>query len=67
MNHRDERRIKSIEALIERKIVEHPLPEHLLSIAEVRHEKKPDQNRNNRNRKKRVWKNNKPTNNNNSQ
>lgn len=67
VNHRDERRIKSIEALIERKIVEHPLPEHLLSIAEVRHEKKPDQNRNNRNRKKRVWKNNKPTNNNNSQ
>ena len=63
VNHRDERRIKSIEALIERKIIEHPLPERLLSIAEVRHEKKPDQNRNNRNRKKHVWKKNKPTNN----
>lgn len=63
VNHRDERRLKSIETLIDRKITEHPLPEHLLSIAEVRHEKKPDQNRNNRNRKKRVWKKNKPTNN----
>jgi ATP-dependent RNA helicase RhlE len=61
VNHRDERRVKSIEQLIDRKITEHPLPEHLLSIAEVRHEKKPDQNRNNRN-KKRVWTKNKPTN-----
>jgi ATP-dependent RNA helicase RhlE len=63
VNHRDERRLKSIETLIDRKVTEHPLPEHLLSIAEVRHEKKPDQNRNNRNRKKSVWKKNKPTNN----
>lgn len=68
VNHRDERRIKNIESLIERKIAQHPLPEHLLSIAEVRHEKKPEQKRDNRNHnKKRVWKKRKPTNNNNSQ
>ena len=61
VNHRDERRLKSIEELIERKITQHPLPEHLLSIAEVRQDRKPDQNRNNRH-KKRVWTKNKPTN-----
>jgi ATP-dependent RNA helicase RhlE len=54
VNHRDERRLKSIEELIERKVTEHPLPEHLLSIAEVRTERKPNQNRNSRD-KKRVW------------
>ncbi|WP_345103113.1 DEAD/DEAH box helicase [Mucilaginibacter panaciglaebae] len=61
VNHRDERRLKSIEELIERKIIQHPLPEHLLSITEARLERKPDQNRNNRH-KKRVWTKNKPTN-----
>ncbi len=55
VNHRDERRLKSIEELIDRKITQHPLPEHLNSIAEVRQEAKPNQNRNNRG-KKRVWK-----------
>nr|WP_218625325.1 DEAD/DEAH box helicase [Mucilaginibacter sp. dw_454] len=62
VNHRDERRLKSIEELIDRKITQHPLPEHLLSIAEVRQpERKPNQNRNSPN-KKRVWNKNKPTN-----
>jgi ATP-dependent RNA helicase RhlE len=55
VNHRDERRLKSIEDLIDKKITQHPLPEHLTSIAEVRQEAKPNQNRNSRN-KKRVWK-----------
>jgi ATP-dependent RNA helicase RhlE len=55
VNHRDERRLKAIEELMDRKITEHPLPEHLMSIAEVKHEAKPNQNRNNRG-KKRVWK-----------
>lgn len=55
VNHRDERRLKSIEELIDRKITQHPLPEHLMSIAEVRTEAKPNQNRGNRNTK-RVWK-----------
>ena len=57
VNHRDERRLKSIEELMDRKITQHPLPEHLNSIAEVKHEAKPNQNRNSNNRgKKRVWK-----------
>ncbi|MDB5030227.1 DEAD/DEAH box helicase [Mucilaginibacter sp.] len=55
VNHRDERRLKGIEELIDKKITQHPLPEHLTSIAEVKHEPKPNQNRGNRN-KKRVWK-----------
>jgi ATP-dependent RNA helicase RhlE len=55
VNHRDERRLKSIEELMDRKITQHPLPEHLLSIVEVKQEAKPNQNRNNRG-KKRVWK-----------
>jgi superfamily II DNA/RNA helicase len=54
VNHRDERRLKSIEDLIDRKITQHPLPEHLLGIAEVRQarETKPNQNRGNRNKKR---------------
>jgi len=55
VNHRDERRLKSIEELIDKKITQHPLPVHLTSIAEVRQEARPNQNRNNRG-KKRVWK-----------
>jgi ATP-dependent RNA helicase RhlE len=55
VNHRDERRLKAIEELMERKITQHPLPEHLTHIVEVRQEAKPNQNRNNRG-KKRVWK-----------
>ena len=55
VNHRDERRLKSIEELIDKKITQHPVPEHLNSIAEVRQEARPNQNRNNRG-KKRVWK-----------
>ncbi|MES2428832.1 MAG: DEAD/DEAH box helicase [Bacteroidota bacterium] len=55
VNHRDERRLKAIEELMDRKITQHTLPEHLLSIAEVKHEAKPNQNRNNRG-KKRAWK-----------
>jgi ATP-dependent RNA helicase RhlE len=55
VNHRDERRLKAIEELMDKKITQHPLPEHLTSIAEVRQEAKPNQNRNNRG-KKRVWK-----------
>ncbi len=55
VNHRDERRLKSIEELIDKKITQHPLPGHLTSIAEVRQEARPNQNRNNRG-KKRVWK-----------
>ncbi len=55
VNHRDERRLKSIEDLIDRKITQHPLPEHLSNIAEVRQEARPNQNRNHRG-KKRVWK-----------
>jgi superfamily II DNA/RNA helicase len=55
VNHRDERRLKAIEELMDRKITQHPLPEHLSSIAEVRQEAKPNQNRNNRG-KQRVWK-----------
>jgi ATP-dependent RNA helicase RhlE len=55
VNHRDERRLKAIEELMDRKITQHPLPEHLMSITEVKHEAKPNQNRNTRG-KKRVWK-----------
>jgi ATP-dependent RNA helicase RhlE len=55
VNHRDERRLKAIEELMDRKITQHPLPEHLLNITEVKHEAKPNQNRNTRG-KKRVWK-----------
>ncbi len=55
VNHRDERRLKSIEELIDRKITQHPLPVHLTNIVEVRQEAKPNQNRNTRG-KKRVWK-----------
>ncbi|MGF7081352.1 DEAD/DEAH box helicase [Mucilaginibacter sp. UYCu711] len=55
VNHRDERRLKAIEELMDRKITQHPLPEHLMSITEVKHEAKPNQNRNNRG-KQRVWK-----------
>ncbi|WP_186292583.1 DEAD/DEAH box helicase [Mucilaginibacter corticis] len=55
VNHRDERRLKAIEELMDRKITQHPLPEHLLSIVEIKQEPKPNQNRNNRG-KKRVWK-----------
>lgn len=55
VNHRDERRLKAIEELMDRKITQHPLPEHLLNITEIKHEAKPNQNRNNRG-KKRVWK-----------
>ncbi|MBC7399733.1 MAG: DEAD/DEAH box helicase [Mucilaginibacter sp.] len=55
VNHRDERRLKAIEELMDKKITQHPLPEHLSSIAEVRQETKPNQNRNNRG-KQRVWK-----------
>ncbi|MES2376472.1 MAG: DEAD/DEAH box helicase [Bacteroidota bacterium] len=55
VNHRDERRLKAIEELMDKKITQHPLPEHLMSITEVKHEAKPNQNRNTRG-KKRVWK-----------
>ena len=50
VNHRDERRLKSIEELMERKITEHPIPEHLLGIAEAKtsHEAKPNRGNNNR-------------------
>jgi ATP-dependent RNA helicase RhlE len=59
VNHRDERRLKSIEELMDRKITQHPIPEHLLSIAEVKssHEAKP--NRGNNNRRKPFKGNNK--------
>jgi superfamily II DNA/RNA helicase len=53
VNHRDERRLKSIEELIDKKIVQHPVPESLANIAEVRQAHVP--NKNNRG-KKRVWK-----------
>ncbi len=59
VNHRDERRLKAIEELMDRKITQHPLPEHLLSIVEVRQEGKPNQNRNNRHKKRVFKKNNK--------
>ncbi len=61
VNHRDERRLKSIEELMERKIPEHPIPEHLLSIAEVKtsHEAKP--NRGNNSRRKPFKGNRKPS------
>ncbi len=55
VNHRDERRLKSIEELMDKKITQHPLPEHVVSIAEVKtaHEAKPNRNgRSNNNRRK---------------
>lgn len=55
VNHRDERRLKSIEELMDKKITQHPLPEHIISIAEVKttHEAKPNRNgRSNNNRRK---------------
>lgn len=56
VNHRDERRLKSIEELMDKKITQHPLPEHIVGIAEVRtaHEAKPNKNRRsgNNNRRK---------------
>jgi ATP-dependent RNA helicase RhlE len=61
VNHRDERKLKSIEELMERKITQHPVPEHLQSIAEVKtsHEAKP--NRGNNNRRKPFKGNRKPS------
>lgn len=54
VNHRDERKLKSIEDLIDRKLPIHEIPPHIASIAEVRSSHEP--NKNNRNRgKKKVW------------
>src|SRR6478752_4387390 len=54
VNHRDERKLKSIEDLIDRKLPVHEIPPHIASIAEVRSAHEP--NKNNRNRgKKKVW------------
>ena len=58
VNHRDERKLKSIEDLIDRKIALHEVPPHIASIAEVRSAHVP--NKNNRGKKK-VWTKNKPT------
>ncbi|MEO8885448.1 MAG: DEAD/DEAH box helicase [Mucilaginibacter sp.] len=54
VNHRDERKLKSIEDLIDRKLPQHEIPPHIASIAEVRSAHVP--NKNNRDRgKKKVW------------
>lgn len=55
VNHRDERRLKSIEELMDRKIAQHEIPPHIATIAEVRSAHEPNKN-NDRNRgKKKVW------------
>jgi ATP-dependent RNA helicase RhlE len=52
VNHRDERKLKSIESLIEKPITQQPLPEELAGIQEVRQAHTP--NKNNR-PKQRQW------------
>jgi len=61
VNHRDERKLKNIEALIDKPIKVMPPPEELAGIAEVRSAKHDDGEKHKRNRgKKRVWKKDKP-------
>jgi superfamily II DNA/RNA helicase len=56
VNHRDERKLKSIETLIDKPIKLMPPPEELAGIQEVRHVHKDGDNKNRNNRKKRPWK-----------
>jgi ATP-dependent RNA helicase RhlE len=56
VNHRDERKLKSIETLIDKPIKLMPPPEELAGIEEVRHVHKAGDNNNRNNRKKRPWK-----------
>lgn len=57
VNHRDERKLKSIEALIDKPIKQMTPPEELAGIQEVRREHSTGGRDGNRNRgKKRVWK-----------
>lgn len=52
VNHRDERKLKSIEELLERKVTEHPLPETVAGIAQTKQTEERKPNRGNNNRRK---------------
>jgi ATP-dependent RNA helicase RhlE len=58
VNHRDERRLKSIEELMDKKITQTPLPVGIAGITEVRqtHAHSPNKNNRRTGQKKRVWK-----------